>query len=98
MFLILDMGVFTHLSFTWISWWSEGCDLWSDNWGNNQLHLFWHCVYVDKFEEERGKFIPCKHMYFIYRIKMFCDHKINYFINQPTLSINEVKKLLLWET
>ncbi len=52
-------------------------------------------VYMLTSLKKRGKFIPCKHLYFIYRIKMFCDHKINYFINQPMLSINEVKKLLL---
>ncbi len=44
--------------------------------------------------KKRGKSIPCKHLYFIYRVKMFCDHKTYDFINQPTLNINEVEKLL----
>jgi len=44
--------------------------------------------------KKRGKSIPCKHMYFIYKVKMFCDHNIDDFINQPTLSINKVKKRL----
>jgi hypothetical protein len=43
--------------------------------------------------KKKGKFIPCKHMYFIYKIKMFCNHKINDLINWPTMNINEVKKL-----
>jgi hypothetical protein len=29
---------------------------------------------------------------------IFCDHKTNDFINQPKLSINEVKKLTQQET
>jgi predicted nucleic acid-binding Zn finger protein len=43
--------------------------------------------------KKKGKFVPCKHLYFI-KTQMFYDHKINDFINQPTLNINEVKKLL----
>jgi predicted nucleic acid-binding Zn finger protein len=31
--------------------------------------------------KKRGKFVPCKHMCFIYKIRMFCDHKIDDFIN-----------------
>jgi hypothetical protein len=30
--------------------------------------------------KKRGKFVPCKHMCFIYKIRMFCDHKIDDFI------------------
>ncbi len=44
--------------------------------------------------KNKRKFVPCKHLYFIFKTWMFCDHKTNDFINQPTLSINEVKKLL----
>jgi hypothetical protein len=44
--------------------------------------------------KKRGKYIPCKHLYFIYRVKIFCDHKTDDFIKQPTLSINEIKKLI----
>ncbi len=47
--------------------------------------------------KNRGQFIPCKHLYFIYRTRMYCDHKTNDFINQPTLRINEIKKLWQWE-
>jgi len=43
--------------------------------------------------KKRGKFIPCKYLHFIYKTKMFCDYKTNDFINQPTLSINKIKKL-----
>jgi len=43
--------------------------------------------------KKKGKFIPCKHLHFIYKTKMFCDYKTNDFIDQPTLSINKVKKL-----
>jgi hypothetical protein len=43
--------------------------------------------------KKKGKFIPCKHLHFIYKTRMFCDYKTNDFINQPTLSINKVKKL-----
>jgi hypothetical protein len=38
--------------------------------------------------------IPCKHLYFIFRTRMFCDHKIDSFINRHILNINEIKKLL----
>ncbi len=31
--------------------------------------------------KNRGKFILCKHLYFIYRTRMFCDYKTNDFIN-----------------
>ncbi len=31
--------------------------------------------------KKRGKFVPSKHMCFIYKIRMFCDHKIDDFIN-----------------
>ncbi len=44
--------------------------------------------------KKRRKSIPCKGLYFIYKVKMFCDHKTDDFINQLTLSINEVEKLL----
>jgi len=36
-------------------------------------------------------------MYFIYKVKMFHNHKINDLINWPTMSINKVKKLLQQE-
>ncbi len=44
--------------------------------------------------KKKGKFIPFKYLYFIHRTRMFCNHKTNDFINQPTFSINEFKKLL----
>ncbi len=50
-------------------------------------------VYMLSNLKNKGKFIPCKHMYFIYKTKMFCNHKINDLINWPTMNINEVKKL-----
>jgi hypothetical protein len=31
--------------------------------------------------KKRGKFVPCKHMRFIYKIRMLCDHKMDDFIN-----------------
>ncbi len=43
--------------------------------------------------KKRRIFFLCKLLYFIYKTRMFCDHKTNDFINQPTLSINEVKNL-----
>jgi len=51
-------------------------------------------VFVITTFEKKGKFIFWKHLYFIYKIKMFCDHKIDGFINQHILNINEIKKLL----
>ncbi len=44
--------------------------------------------------KKRENFISCKHLYFIYRTRMFCDHKIGGFINQHILNINEIKKLV----
>jgi len=51
-------------------------------------------VYMLTILKKKGKFVPCKHLYFIFKTQMFYDHKINDFINQLTLSINEVKKNL----
>lgn len=39
------------------------------------------------------KFVPCKHLYFIFKISMLYNHKIHDFINWLTLNINEIKKL-----
>ncbi len=43
--------------------------------------------------KKKEKFVPCKHLYFILKTRMFYNHKIDDFINQPTLNINEVKKI-----
>jgi hypothetical protein len=49
---------------------------------------------MSRSSKKRGNFVTYKYLYFIYRVRMFCDHKTYDLINQPTLSINEVKKLL----
>jgi hypothetical protein len=38
---------------------------------------------------KEGKYVPCKHLYFIYAKIMNCDTK-NFFIHQPTFGWNEV--------
>ncbi len=58
-----------------------------------------NCTYPNFFSvltnlKKKGKFVPCKHLYFIFKTQMFYNHKIDDFINLPTLNINEVKKLL----
>jgi hypothetical protein len=44
--------------------------------------------------EKKGKYVPCKHLYFIFAKRMSCDSKVDIFIHQPTLSWNEVYHLL----
>jgi hypothetical protein len=57
------------------------------------------CICIDfismlaSFIEKEGKYLPCKHLYFIYAKKMNCDTK-NFFIHLPTLSWNKVYRLL----
>ncbi len=40
----------------------------------------------------RRNFIPFKHIYFIYWTRIFCDHKIDGFINQPTILVSMKSK------
>lgn len=47
---------------------------------------------------KRGKFIPCKHLYFIFLRRMVCDPKRDFFIHQATMSFNEVNTLLQRDT
>ncbi len=42
---------------------------------------------------KEGKYVPCKHLYFIYAKRMNYDTN-NFFIHQPTLGWNEVHCLL----
>jgi len=44
--------------------------------------------------KKKGKYVPCKLLYFIFAKKMSCNPKVDIFIHQPTLSWNEVYCLL----
>ena len=43
---------------------------------------------------KRGKWIPCKHLYWVLGQRMFSDPKRDLFIHQPTFSFSEVEGLL----
>jgi hypothetical protein len=83
--MFLGMGMFTLLSLMSITY-------------EVTIGVTPNCTFLDFMSrltslKKRRKIVPCKHMYFISKTRMFCDHKANDFINQPTLSINEVRKL-----
>lgn len=44
---------------------------------------------------KRGMYVNCKHLYYIFRYFCKLDYKIDTFIHAPTLSLDEVKQVLL---
>ena len=43
----------------------------------------------------RGQYVNCKHLYYIFRFFCKLDYKVDTYIHAPTLSLDEVKKILL---
>jgi len=58
------------------------------------------CNYLDFVKmfmaalSKRGKWVPCKHLYYIFYHVMHCNPKLDVCIHQPTLSFDEVSCLL----
>jgi hypothetical protein len=59
------------------------------------------CSYLDFVKmsmaalSKRGKWVACKHLYYIFCHVMHCNPKLDVCIHQPTLSFDEVSRLLV---